>query len=88
MIDLWKQSQMQPITKSVETELLMNGPEPFFHPVTGKWVGPYEWYEGYAHVENEGTEEDSDSQEEDATNDETANEKRSRRTRKTVKDGE
>lgn len=61
--------------------MLMNGPDPFVHPVTGRLVGPYEWYEGFAHVENENAvavDEGEDS----------AGEKRGRRTRRTASGGE
>lgn len=33
--------------------LIMNGPVSFNHPVTGVLVGPYQWYEGFAHKEHE-----------------------------------
>jgi hypothetical protein len=37
-------------------EMFMNGPVAFSHPVSGKLVGPYEWYEGFSHREHEQTE--------------------------------
>lgn len=33
--------------------MFMNGEKPFHHPVTGQYVGPFQWYEGFAHVGNE-----------------------------------
>lgn len=33
--------------------MYQNGPEPFIHPVTGSRIGPYEFYEGAAHIEQE-----------------------------------
>jgi hypothetical protein len=34
----------------------MNGAVPFVHPVTGKRVGAFEFYDGYAHQPTENTE--------------------------------
>lgn len=34
---------------------LMNGETSFIHPVSGVRVGPFEFYEGYAHTEDEAT---------------------------------
>lgn len=31
----------------------MNGPESFVHPVNGKRVRPFEWYDGFAHQTHE-----------------------------------
>lgn len=31
----------------------MNGPNPFMHPVSGRLIGSFEWYEGYGHQEHE-----------------------------------
>jgi hypothetical protein len=50
MIDIEEATVSQP-------NYFMNGPEPFIHPVTGKRIGPYEYYEGNAHQEHENVEE-------------------------------
>jgi len=36
--------------------MLRNGEEPFFHPLTGQRIGPFEAYEGFAHTDNENEE--------------------------------
>lgn len=38
--------------------MLQNGPEPFIHPVTHRLIGPYEFYEGNAHIEEENVKEE------------------------------
>jgi hypothetical protein len=38
--------------------MYQNGPESFVHPVTGRRVGPFEFYEGAAHIEQENVKEE------------------------------
>jgi len=38
--------------------MYQNGPNPFIHPVTGRRIGPYEFYEGAAHIEQENIEQE------------------------------
>lgn len=37
----------------VVQDQIRNGPNPFTHPVTGQMVGPYEFYQGFAHQDHE-----------------------------------
>lgn len=45
--------------------MIQNGSEAFVHPVTGKRIAPFEFYEGNAHQEHENVVEEELTQQDD-----------------------